>query len=123
MSDPQPTSDADFAVVREVLRGDYAAGDRLTPATVRKHGSALAALTRLQAKMATLERGAAFEIGCRVRPRGSLEGELIEFNEPGSGALIRWSDGSEAWKALRNLEVIGPPSPDSITPEALEGER
>lgn len=49
----------------------------------------------------------AFEIGCRVRPAGAeIEGELIEFNEPCTGALIRWDNGDEAWKALRNLEVI-----------------
>lgn len=51
-----------------------------------------------------------FEVGCRVQPRGGgfVVGELIEFNADVSGALIHWDNGSEAWKALRNLEVVSP---------------
>lgn len=50
----------------------------------------------------------AFEIGSRVQPRGGgqVEGELIEFDADGTGALIHWNDGNDIWKALRNLEVI-----------------
>lgn len=51
-----------------------------------------------------------FEIGVRVQPRGGgfVEGELVEFNPDGTGALIHWDNGDATWKALRNLEVIPP---------------
>lgn len=53
----------------------------------------------------------AFEIGCRARPLGAdIEGELLEFNAPVTGALIRWDGGEEIWKALRTLEVISLPT-------------
>lgn len=59
--------------------------------------------------MAAPSLALAFEIGCRVRPRGAdIEGELLEFNAPGTGALIRWDNGEEIGKALRTLEVIAP---------------
>jgi hypothetical protein len=54
----------------------------------------------------------AFEVGSRVRPRGgTIQGELLEFNEPCTGALIRWDNGDEVWKALRNLVMIPPVDP------------
>lgn len=61
-----------------------------------------------------------FEIGCRVGLGGpaTLQGELLEFNEPVTGALIRWDNGEEIWKALRNLEVIAPPPAPEVGEEA-----
>lgn len=58
------------------------------------------------------EGEAPFEIGCTVKLKDAdLVGTLLEFNEPITGALIRWShNGDEIWKALRNLEVVSQPS-------------
>lgn len=49
----------------------------------------------------------AFEIGSRVQPYGGglVVGEIIEFVGERS-ALVRWDNGDEAVKAIRNLELI-----------------
>lgn len=62
----------------------------------------------------------AFEVGCRVQPFGGgfVVGELIEFNADATGALVHWDNGHEAWKALRNLDVIAP----ALNPEPSHDE-
>jgi hypothetical protein len=64
------------------------------------------------------EKTMTFEIGVRVQPRGGgfVEGELVEFNADGTGALIRWDNGDHTWKALRNLDVIAEDEAATVLP-------
>lgn len=86
---------------------------------VECHRIALAALTTPPAQdhvpdvgnmVADQDQGSSlpFEIGCRVQPKGGgfVVGELVEFNPDVTGALVRWDNGTEAWKNLKNLEVV-----------------
>lgn len=108
----------DVRAIQVALSGPPTTEAALTDLTVRLNGEgsplskeAARTVQSLQQRNAELEEAAlpSFEIGSRVRPRGAaIEGEIIEFNEPCTGALVRWDNGDEIHKALRNLEVIAP---------------
>lgn len=72
----------------------------------------LRALARRRVIMALVAKRGIFQVGSRVcllgesQTPGHLVGELMEFNAAYTGALVYWDNGDEAWKALRNLEVV-----------------